>query len=191
MAFREEERKKSGIEGILSLFADNVISHIENWNMQSSNEFSEMKFSPVTVISGKFLRPHGLQHARRPCPSPTPGAYSNSCSLSQWYHSTISSSVIPFSSCLPSFSASGSFPMRQLFVSGGQSTGVSALASFLPKNTQDWSPLEWTGWISLPRDSQESSPTPQFKSISSSALSLLYGPTLTAIHDHWKNHSID
>ena len=149
MAIREEERKKTGKEGKLSLFADNVISHIENWNMQSSNEFSEMKFSPVTVISGKFLRPHGLQHARLPCPSPTPGAYSNSCSLSQWYHSTISSSVDPFSSRLSSFPASGSFQMSPLFASGGQSTGVSALASFLPKNTQDWSPLEWTGWISL------------------------------------------
>ena len=95
------------------------------------------------------LRPHGLQHARHPCPSPTPGVYSNSCPSSQWCDPTISSSVIPFSSCRESFPASGSFPMSQLFESGGQSTGVSALASVFPMNTQDWSPLGWTGWISL------------------------------------------
>ena len=100
--------------------------------------------------------------------------------------------VVPFSSCPQSLPASEFFPMSQLFPWGGQSTGVSALASFLPKNTQDWSPLEWTGWISLhPRNSQEYSPTPQFKSINSSVLSLLYSPTLTSIHDYWKNHSLD
>ena len=81
--------------------------------------------------------------------------------------------------------------MSQLFTWGGQSTGVSALASFLPKNTQDWSPLEWTGSPCSPRDSQESSPTPQFQSINSSVLSLLHSPTLTSIHDYWKNHSLD
>ena len=101
-----------------------------------------------SVVSDS-LRPHGLQHARSPCPSPTPGLYPNSCPLSQWCHPTISSSVIPFSSHLQSFPASGSFPVSQFFTSGGQSIGVSALASVLPKNTQDWSPLEWTGWISL------------------------------------------
>ena len=95
------------------------------------------------------LRPHELRHARPPCPSPTPRVYLNSCPLSRWCHPTISSSVIPFSSCLLSFPASGSFPMSWLFASGGQRTGVSALASFLPKNTQGWSPLEWTGWVSL------------------------------------------
>ena len=84
-----------------------------------------------------------------PCPSPTPRAYSNSCPLCRWCHPTISSSVVPFSSCLQSFPASGSFQMSQLFASGGQSTGVSASTSVLPMNTQDWSPLEWTGWISL------------------------------------------
>ena len=89
------------------------------------------------------------QHARPPCPSPTPRVYLNSCSLSQWYHPTISSSVIPFSSSPQSFPASGSFQMSQLFVSGGQTTGVSASTSVLPMNTQDWSPLGWTGWISL------------------------------------------
>ena len=95
------------------------------------------------------LRPHGLQHARPPCPSPTPGVYTNSCPLSQWYHLTISSSVVPFSSCLQSFPTSGSFQMSQLFASGGQNTGVSALILVLPVNTQDRFPLGWTGWISL------------------------------------------
>ena len=95
------------------------------------------------------LRPHEPQHARPPCPSPTPGVYPNSCPLSQWCHPTISSSVIPFSSCLQSFPASGSFQMSQPFASGGQSIGVSASASVLPMHTPDWSPLEWTGWISL------------------------------------------
>ena len=138
------------------------------------------------------LRPHGLQQARPPYPSPTPGIYSNSCPLSPWCHPTISSSVIPFSSCLQSFPASGSFPMSQFFTSGGQRIGASASASVLPMNIQDWFPLGWTGLISCsPRDSQESSPTPQFKRISSSALSFLYGPTLTSIHDYWKNHSFD
>ena len=108
-----------------------------------------------------------------------------------WCHPTISFSVVPFSSCPQSFSASESFQMSQLFASGGQSTGVSASASVLPMNTQDWSPLEWTGWIFLQPDSQESSPTPQFKSINSSALSFLHHPTLTTIHDRWKNHSLD
>ena len=92
---------------------------------------------------------HGLQHARPPCPSPTPGACSNLCPSSRWCHPAISSSVVPFSSCPQSLPASESFPMSQFFSWGGQSTGVSALASVIPKNTQDWSPLEWTGWISL------------------------------------------
>ena len=101
-------------------------------------------------------------------------------------------SVIPFSSCPKSLPASKSFPMSQLFAWGSQSTGVSALGSFLPKNTQDWSPLNGlVGSPCSPRDSQESSPTPQFKSINSSALSFLHSPTLTSIHNHWKNHSLD
>ena len=95
------------------------------------------------------LRPHGLQHARLPCPSPTPRAYSNSCPLSQWCHPSISSSVIPLSSCCQSFPASGAFPVSQVFSSGGQSTGVSVSASVLPVNIQYWFPLGWTGWISL------------------------------------------
>ena len=93
---------------------------------------------------------HESQHTRPPCPSPTPGVHSDSCPSSQWCHPAISSSVIPFSSCPQSLPASESFPMGQLFAWGGQSTGVSALASFLPKKSQGWSPSEWTGWISLP-----------------------------------------
>ena len=95
------------------------------------------------------LRPHGLQHARPPCPSPTPRVYPNSCPSGWWYHPTISPSVVPFSSCLQSFPESASSPMSQFFTSGGQNIGVSASASVLPMNTQDWSPLGWTGWISF------------------------------------------
>ena len=101
-----------------------------------------------SVVSDS-LWPHESQHARPPCPSPTPRVYSNSCPSSRWCHPAISSSVVPFSSCPQSLPASGSFPVSQLFAWGGQSTGVSASASILPMNTQDWSPLGWTGWISL------------------------------------------
>ena len=101
-----------------------------------------------SVVSDS-LRPHELQHARPPCPSPTPGVYPNPCPLSQWCHLTISSSIVPFSSCPQSFPTSESFQMSQLFASGGQSIVVSASASVLPVNTQDWSPLGWTGCISL------------------------------------------
>ena len=115
------------------------------------------------------------------------GACSNLCPLSQWCHPTISSSLIPFSSCLQSFPASGSFPVSQLFASGGQSIGVSASVSVLPMDCQDWFRLGWTGWIFLQSgDSQESSPTPRLRSINSLKLSFLYSPTLTSIHDHWK-----
>ena len=103
----------------------------------------------IHLVVCNSLRPHGLQHARPPCPSPTPGVHSDSCPLSQWSHPTISSFVIPFSSRLQSFPASVSFPMSQFFASGGQSIRVSASASVLPMNTQDWSPSGWTGWISL------------------------------------------
>ena len=115
-------------------------------------EMDKLVFSSVqsshSVVSDS-LQPHKLQHARPPHPSPTPGVHSNSCPSSQWCHPAISSSVVPFSSCPQSLPASESFPMSQLFSWGGQSIGVSALASFLPKKTQDWSPLEWIGWISL------------------------------------------
>ena len=114
----------------------------------------EMIFSSSSVqfscsVMSYSLWPPGLQHARRPGPSPTPGTYSNSCPSSWWCHPTISSSVIPFSSCLQSFPASGSFLRSQFFASGGQSIGVSASESVLPMNIQDWFPLGWTGWISL------------------------------------------
>ena len=152
-------------------------------------QFSLVQFSHSVMSSS--LRPHEPQHTRPPCPSPTPRAYPNSCPLSRWCHPTISSSLLPFSSCPQSFPASGSFPVSHLFASGGQSIGVSASTSVLPMNIQGWSLLGWTGWISLPsKDSQESSPTPQFKSINSSVLSILYSPTLTSTHDHWKNHSL-
>ena len=137
-----------------------------------------------SVVSDS-LQPHEPQHARPPYPSPTPGVYPNSCPLSQWCHSIISSSVVPFSFCLQSVSASRSFKMSQFFTSGGQSIGVSASASVLPMNIQDWFPLGWlVGSPCSPRDSQESSPTPQFKSINSLVLSFLYSPTLTSIHNY-------
>ena len=140
-----------------------------------------IQFSSVQSLSlSDSSRPHELQHAKLPCPSPIPGAYSNSCPLSQWCHPIISSSVIPFSSCLQSFPASGSFPMSQFFASGGQSIAVSASASVLPMNIQDWFSLGWTGCISLlSKGQQESSPTPHSKSINCSALIFLHSPTLT------------
>ena len=113
----------------------------------STFQFSSVQFICSVVSNSLWL--HGLQHARPLSPSPTPGVYSNSCLLSQWCHPTISSSVIPFFSHLQSFPGSGSFQMSQLFTSGGQSIGVSASASVLPMNIQDWSPLGWTSWISL------------------------------------------
>ena len=108
---------------------------------------ASFQFSRLVAYSS--LTTNGLQHARLPCPSLTPGTYANLCPLSQWCHPTISSSVIPFSSCLQSFLASGSFQMSQLFTSGGQSIGVSASTSVFPMNIKDWFPLGWTGWISL------------------------------------------
>ena len=151
--------------------------------------FSSVQFSRSVVSDS--LRPHESQHARPPCPSPAPGVYSDSCPLSWWCYPTISSSVVPFS-CPQSFPAPRSFQMSQLFASGGQSIGVSASASVLPVNTQDWSPLGWTGWISLQSKglSRVFSNTivqkHQFL-----VLSFLYSPTLTTIHDYWKNHSLD
>ena len=122
--------------------------------MDFSITLGSLCYFPLSVqfsrsVVSDSLRPHESQHTRAPCPSPAPGVYSDSCPSSRWCHPAISSSVIPFSSCPQSLPSSESFPMSQLFVWGGQSIGVSASASFLPKNTQDWSPLEWTGWISL------------------------------------------
>ena len=130
------------------------------------------------------LWPLGLQHTRLPCPSLSPRFCSNSCPLSRWCHPTVSSSVTPFSSCLQSFLASGSFPMGWLFALHGQSIGASALV--LPMNIQGWFPSGWTGLtFLLSKRPSRASPAPQFKSI------LLYGPTLTPIHDYWKNHRFD
>ena len=112
---------------------------------RGEGRFSQFSYSVVS----DSLWPHELEHARPPCPSPTPRGHSDSCPSSWWCHPAISCSVVPFSSCPQSLPASGSFPMSQLFAWGGQSIGVSALASFLPENTQDWSPSEWTCWISL------------------------------------------
>ena len=143
-------------------------------------------------VMSDSLWSHGLQDSRPTCPSPTPGVYLSSCLLSWWCHPAISSSVVPFSSCLQSFPASWSFQMSQLFASDGQSIGVSASTSVLPMNTG--TDLLQDGLVGSPcslRDSQESFPTPQFKSIHSLVLSFLYSPTLTSIHDYWKNHSFD
>ena len=146
--------------------------------------------SHSVMYNSLWLR--GLQHARLPCPALSHGVCSNSCPLSWWCHPDISSSVILFSSLLQSFPASGSFPVSWFFASGDQSIGASVSASVLPVNSHRWFSSGWTGLISLlTKDSQESSPAPQFESINSSALSFLYGPTLTSIHDYWKNHSFD
>ena len=155
----------------------------EELRLSPESCLKELLFSHSVVSDS--LRPHG--HAKPPCPSPSPKACSNSCPLSWWCHPTISSSVIPFSSCLQSFPASGSFPMSWLFTSGGQKIGASASASVFPMNIQYWFPLGWLVWSPCqPRDSQESSSAQQFKSIDSSVLSFLYGPTHTSIHDYWK-----
>ena len=152
----------------------------------SPESYSSVQFSPSVMFNS--LRPHRLHHTRPPYPSPTPGVYSNSCPLSRWYHPTIHRPLL----LLPSI-----FPSIRLF------SNESVLLIRWPKywsfsfnispssEHQDWSPLGWTGWISLQSKALESSPTPQFKSIKPSALSILYGPTLTSIHDYWKNHSFD
>ena len=137
-------------------------------------------------VMSDSLRPHGLQHIRLPCPSWSSGVCSNSLPSSWWCHPTILSSVSPFSSCSQSFLASGSFPVSQLF---GHT--IKASASILSMNIQGWFSLGLTGRSPcFPRESQESSPAPQFENINFSVLSLLYGPTLTSVHDYGKNHSV-
>ena len=148
--------------------------------------FSSVQFS--LSVKSYSLQPHGLQHARPPCPSPTPGACSNSCASSQWWHPTVSSSVIPFSSCLQSFPASESFPMSQLFLSGDLSIGASASATILSMNSQLISfRMDWLDLLAVQGTLKESSPTPQFKSINSLVLSFLYNPTLTLLTNLPKN----
>ena len=166
-----------------------AFSHLGRCHISGSEDSVRNWFRCCSVNIWLFATPW-LQHTRLPCPSLSPGIWINLCPLSRWCYPTISSSVAPFSSCPRFFPASESFPMSQLFTSGGPSTGASASALVLPINIQGCFPLGWTGLISLcPRDSQESSPAPQFESINSLALSLLYAPTLTSIHDYWKNHS--
>ena len=158
---------------------------------QESFWLSSLDYFSCSVMSD-FLRPHALQHARLPCPLPTPGACPNSCPSSRWCHPTISSSVVPFSSCLQFFPASGLLQWV---------TSLHQMAKVLELQLQH-QPFQWTfrtdfleDWLvgspCSPRDSQESSPTPRFKSINSLMLSFLYGPTLTSIRDYWKNHSFD
>ena len=157
-----------------------------------SSNGSELSFQFSHSVMSDALRPNGLQHARPPCLSPTAGVYSNSCPLSWWSYPSISSSVIPFSSCLNLSQHQG------LFKWVSSSHQVAKVLEFqLPHQSFQWifrTDFLWDGLVGSPcnaRYSQESSPTPQFKSISSSALSFLYSPTLTSIHDHWKNHSFD
>ena len=143
-----------------------------------------------SVVSDS-LWPHESQHTRPPCPSPSPGVHSNSRPLSQWWHPDISSSLLPFPSCPQSLPASESLPMSQLFAWGGQSTGVSALASFLPRNSQGWSPLEWL--VGPPCSPRASKSLLQHHSLKASILrcSAFISPTLTSIDDNWRNHSLD
>ena len=135
------------------------------------------------------LRPHEPKHARLPCPSPTPGACSNSCPLCHWYHPTILSSVIPFSSCLPSFPTSGSFPMSQFFASGDQSIGNSASASVLPTNSGLTSfRIDWLDLLAVQGTLKSLLQHHSSKASILQHSAFLYSPTLTSIHDYWKNH---
>ena len=157
--------------------------------------YVSVQFSSSVVSDS--LRPHEPQHARPPCPAPTPRIYPNPSPLSQWCHPTISSSVIPFSPCPQSFPASGSFQMSQLIATLWPLQVAKVLEFQLQHQPFQWTPRTdflYNGLVGSPcspRDSQESSPTPQFKSINSSVLSFLYSPTLTSVHDHWKNHRLD
>ena len=182
-----------GLMGTVKIFPSKVLK--EQWK----NRREDYCGSVLLLVTGgnnlficsvlsNSLWPCGLQHTRPPCPSPIPGVYPNSCPLSWRCHPTTLSSVVS-SSCLQSFPASGSFPVSQFFTSGGQSIEVSASTSVLPMNIQGWSPSEWTGWISLQAKglwrvfSNTTAQKHQFFD------SQLYGPTLTSIHDSWKNHS--
>ena len=159
------------------------------WSLKIQQK--SLKVFSCSVVSDS-LQTHESQNARPPCPSPTRGVYSNSCPSSRWCHPAISSSVVPFLSCPQSLPASGSFQMCQLFAWGGQSTGVSASASVLPMNTQDQSPLGWTGWISL-----QSKGLSRVSSNTTVQKHQFFGTQISSqsnspsIHDHWKNHSLD
>ena len=141
-------------EKLMSCTLSGNVNSYSHYGRPYGDSIKKLVIKPPSVqfsysAASDSLQPHELQHARPPGPSPTPGVHPNPCPLSWWCHPTISSSVIPFSSCPQSFPASGCFQLSQLFASGGQSIGVSASASVLPMNTQGWPPLEWTGWISL------------------------------------------
>ena len=157
------------------------------------SRFSPVQFSSVTQVVSDPLRPHGLQRARLPSLSPTLGACSNSCPLSWWCHPAISSSIVPFSSCLPSYPAPGSLLMNQFFISGGQSIEVSASASVLPMNIQDWFLLGLTGLILLQSKGLQTAflQPHSSKGVNFSVLSFLHGPTVTSMHEYLINHSFD
>ena len=155
----------------------------------SVEKYDSVQFSHSIVSDS--LRPHEFQYTRPPCPSPTLKVRSNSCPSIWWCHPPISSSIVPFSSCPQSLPASGSLPKSQPSAWGGQSIGASASASILWIFRTDFPWDSLVGSPCSPRDFQESSPTPQFKGINSSALSFLCSPTLTSIHDYWRNHSFD
>ena len=159
---------------------------VDNWH---DNWKSPSLLFSHQVMSDS-LGPHGLQHTRLLCPSPSPGVCPSSCLLYQWCHPAISSSDALFF-CPWSFPASGAFPMSCLFESDDQNTGASALASVLPVNIQCWFPLRLVWSLCSPRDSQESSPAPQFEGINSLVFCVLYGSALTIVHDHWEDHSLD
>ena len=162
-------------------------------NCKYVSEVNSVQFCSVTRSCLTICKPmNRSMWGLTLCPSPTPGVHPNPCPLSRWCHPTISSSVISFSSCPQCFLSSGSFPMSQFFTSGDQSIGVSVLASVLPMNTHDWSPLGWTDWISLQSKGLSrvfSNTTVQKHQFS--VLIFLYSPTVTSIHDRWKNHSLD
>ena len=170
---------------LYSCFANRFISII----FLDSVHIHSVQFS-CSVVSDSLL-PHGLQQTRPPCPSSTPGVYSNSCPLTRWCHTTISPSVVPFSSCLQSFPASGFCQMSQLFTSGGKSIGVSASTSVLPMNIQDWFALGWAGWISLKSKGLSrvfcNTTVQKYYFFGSQ---LFCSPIFTSIHDYWKNHSL-
>ena len=174
-------------EEVLSPWGHFLLQHCEELCSRAFNTQED----PGCCSVAKSLWPHRLQHAKLPCPSPSPRVCSNLCPLDQWCFLTISSSAAPFSFCLQSFSASGSFPVSWLFASGGQEWKLHLHKSFQWIFRVDflYECLVWSPYCS--RGSQESSSTPQFKSISSSVLRLFYAPTLTSIHDYWKNHSFD
>ena len=193
-AYDQSLRKSAYNEKTLHFISKTIRWIFRSWEVSwlkandTSRYFCQSVQFSSSVVSDS-LRPHGLQHARLPCPSPTPRACSNSIESVMPSNHLI---VVPFSSHLQSFPAPGSFQMSQFFASSGQSIEVSAEASALQwifRTDFLQNGLVWSSYSS--RDSQESSPTPQFKSINSSALSFLYSPTLTSIHDHWKNHSLD